>query len=150
MRKVVSWCVFSILTCFPFCISALVTQILASEFNRTYSNANPLIVDETTIIELDESIIFLGLSESIKAGAAFGQDGEDRLIFNSINPQNRVEVETNATWVLTTFSTPNHIVQFTGIAELIFAAGSTLLLGGGQLIMSDTTQIRAEPPPGNC
>ncbi len=123
-------------------LSADVT-ILASEFNQMFSNANPLVVTENTTIELDEDIVING--EPIKTGGNFGQGQENRLIFNAQNG-NMVIVEQSGIWQLTTFTSPNHIVQFTGNAELIFESGAIIRFNGGQLIMSNNTRIIPQPP----
>ena len=118
------------------------TTILASEFNRMFSNTNPLIIIENTTIELDEDIIING--EPIKAAAPFG-GVENSFIFNT-NMGNKVIIVSSGIWDLSTFNTENHIVQFTGDAEFILDPGATLRLNGGQLVMSDNRHIIPQFP----
>lgn len=135
-KKKLHVCFFSLFL-FSFPIDAQIS-ILASEFNAIYSNTHPLIITENTTIILDENIIFSGFSEEIKAGGTFGQDQENRLVFDA-ERGNSVIVDKNSIWSLSTFNSQNHIIQFTGNAVLEQRGNATIHLNGARFVLDEST-----------
>jgi len=129
---------FLSLSLFSFHLNAQIT-ILASDFNATYSNTNPLIVTQDTTIILNENIIFSGQSEVIKAGGTFGQTQENKLVFEAENG-NSVIVDQNSIWSLSTFNSQSHIIQFTGNAVLEQKGNATIYLNGAKFILDESSR----------
>jgi len=103
--------------------------ILASDFNATYSAANPLNLTENTEIILDENIV-ISTSEIL-----FNATTTVTLSFTPQN-NNKLIVANNTVWNLSTFISQNHKIICK--AELITGAGSTILQNGGVIILQDT------------
>lgn len=102
-------------------------------------NGITIIANGDGTITLNQDLIINNTCH-ILAGPDFGVDCPQRLAFYA--PCNRsIIVKAGGILDLSSFTSSNQFIEFTGYAQLVLEPGSIILLNGGKLIMSDNTQI---------
>lgn len=118
-------------------LTAQNSSLYASFFNATYSCSNPLILNGTVTIYLDEDIIFNGCVPFV-AGPLL--EPTDKLIFTSPN-NHKVIIKANTTVNVGTFLPQQQSIIFTGNAELKIEKGAYIIFANNRLIAQENAHI---------
>lgn len=99
----------------------------ATVSSSSISTSSPLSVTEDTTIMLTSDItISSGTAALIEVGGSFGSS-ENVVNFNS-STGNKVIIQNGATWDPSTFTSSNHIIRFSGNAQLVCEQGATIVV----------------------
>lgn len=82
-------------------------------------------------VEVNDDLLINNICH-ILSGTAFGLTGQNFLTFDSDIPR-EIRVKSGAVLDLSSLTTTNQVVQFSGKLNLVFETGSALIMGGGIL-----------------
>jgi hypothetical protein len=118
----------------------LLVSIVSQTQSKVPSCASPLVVNDTTRIELTDDIVIHGKGTPITAGAQFGKGKKHTVTFHATTPRSII-VKKTGIWDLSSFNGPTKVIEFAGQARLIVEAGAHLIFNDGVLRMSDQSQL---------
>ncbi|RTL03584.1 hypothetical protein EKK58_12690 [Candidatus Dependentiae bacterium] len=113
------------------------TALYASFFNATYNCSNPLVLNGTVTVYLDEDININGCLPFV-AGPLLSPT--DQLIFTSTN-NCRVVITSNTIVDFATFLTQGQTVIITGNGQLIVEKGAYLIFNNNTLLAKKNGRI---------
>lgn len=105
-------------------------------------NGITIVADGNGVITLNEDLYVENVCH-IMPGPNMTTDGTQRLIFHA-SEDRELRVFSGGVLDLSKFQA-GQTIEFNGVVRLVFEPGSTLALGGGQIVFTDKAQLQIDP-----